>query len=371
MRLVRRYLVAGLAGLLLACSVCCLACAAALDLDTAALGDASLYDNAFPNLRWRYYNPGDYDQNGEVNAADLLPLAQHLGEHGDGPGPGGYGFDKFPTASIQSVLDGDENGEINQADLLAIARNFKHSALGGYRIYTDSLLPTEGELSSADALGNVPFASSGTNPVDERRLFELTLNGVSPALARDFFFAQLLDSGGTVVHTGLVLVPIPPPYTGDRAHPAYNAGLNQLTWLYWAPGDGDQNGLTNLADVSVIGVHLMEEVQPGSSAELVDTDYSRMIDIKDLIPFPWLWGRRVLGYRVYYSASEPALPQGTAPSGLSPLATVAFPPLPGGSVARLGFSYQFSGVPASGYYWLRPYGPGGVEGGPSDTVLIP
>jgi hypothetical protein len=33
-------------------------------------------------LDWTYRNAGDYDQNGEVNAADLVPLGRNLGATG-------------------------------------------------------------------------------------------------------------------------------------------------------------------------------------------------------------------------------------------------------------------------------------------------
>src|SRR5438105_9751517 len=63
--------------------------------------DSTMFDNAFPVLSWRYYNPGDYDQNGEVNGSDLTPLAQHLGAKVSGSSS------IFAPNSIESVIDGD------------------------------------------------------------------------------------------------------------------------------------------------------------------------------------------------------------------------------------------------------------------------
>ena len=57
------------------------------------LRNLNYVDGAF---QWYYDAPGDYDQNGEVNAADLVPLASHFGESG-----------QFDYLSIQAVIDGD------------------------------------------------------------------------------------------------------------------------------------------------------------------------------------------------------------------------------------------------------------------------
>ncbi len=64
---------------------------------------------------WRLYNPGDYDQNGEVNISDLTPLAAHFGE-AVSTAPGGEN-------SIQSVIDGDGNGLITIADITPLGAN--------------------------------------------------------------------------------------------------------------------------------------------------------------------------------------------------------------------------------------------------------
>ena len=64
-------------------------------------------------LVWDYQSAGDYDQNGEVNSADLIPLAKLLGTSGP-----------FDSASLESVVDGDGNGVINIADVTAIAQAF-------------------------------------------------------------------------------------------------------------------------------------------------------------------------------------------------------------------------------------------------------
>lgn len=80
----------------------------------------------YVTLNWVEKNIGDYDFNGEVNAADLVPLSQHIGESG---------FRNSTAANTTPLyyIDGDENNEINLADIVPIARNYKNS-ITGYRI---------------------------------------------------------------------------------------------------------------------------------------------------------------------------------------------------------------------------------------------
>ena len=61
---------------------------------------------------WEYNHTGDYDQNGEVNVADLTPIGQHFG--------------KVAAAAwdVAAVADGDGNGEINISDVTPIGQNF-------------------------------------------------------------------------------------------------------------------------------------------------------------------------------------------------------------------------------------------------------
>jgi outer membrane protein assembly factor BamB len=64
-------------------------------------------------LRWSYLHPGDYDQNGEVNIADLSALATSFGKRGP-----------FAAGSREGLIDGDGNGEIGLSDVSPIAANF-------------------------------------------------------------------------------------------------------------------------------------------------------------------------------------------------------------------------------------------------------
>lgn len=84
------------------------------------------FDSETSTLSWGYYSPGDYDQNGEVNVADITPIAVHFGESGG-----------FTGNSIQAVVDGDSNGEINTADITPLVVNFG-TTVSEYRIFTST-----------------------------------------------------------------------------------------------------------------------------------------------------------------------------------------------------------------------------------------
>jgi PKD repeat protein len=124
-----------------------------------------LFDPLSGELSWLYRNTGDYDQNGEVNIADLTPLGKNFGTiAGEG------GFDD--TESL-SVIDGDGNGQINIADITPIGIGFGRSASGGYRIYRSADVadypedPLGENGSGSELLSTLPFTESlGVSTVD-------------------------------------------------------------------------------------------------------------------------------------------------------------------------------------------------------------
>ncbi|MCB1217440.1 hypothetical protein KDL44_08600 [bacterium] len=116
-----------------------------------------------------YQLPGDYDQNSQVNLADLTPLAVHFGKKAP-----------FALGSVETVVDGDANGEINIADISVIGANFQNSftsvsALAGDQAALDS---GSGQLISEFAFGDAQGVSSA-----DRLWFSagFEIDSVSPA----------------------------------------------------------------------------------------------------------------------------------------------------------------------------------------------
>lgn len=75
------------------------------------------------NLSWSYRSCGDYDQNGEVNVADLTEIGRH--------------FEKnilSPDWDEARLADGDGNTEVNVSDITPIGVHFNNQ-VAGYKVF--------------------------------------------------------------------------------------------------------------------------------------------------------------------------------------------------------------------------------------------
>ncbi len=131
--------------------------------DLSAVTDFSIQGNAdgTASLTWTYQSQGDYDQNSEVNVADLTPIVVNFGAT-----PAGENWVK------RSVADGDNNGEVNTTDITPIATNYART-VSGYRVFT-SLTPFDDSswvAAGEDVLFNVGVIPEGLS----RRGFEYKL----------------------------------------------------------------------------------------------------------------------------------------------------------------------------------------------------
>ena len=122
-------------------------------------------------LEWRYASQGDYDQNGEVNIADLTPLGMHFGESA-------VPLPAFDYESALSVIDGDGNGELNLSDITPIGQNYVRTANGGYGVFTSGhfddypALETQfGDPPATPAVIGVPLGYAIGTPGTDRLLF--------------------------------------------------------------------------------------------------------------------------------------------------------------------------------------------------------
>jgi len=129
-----------------------------------------MYIAASSTLGWGYFDSGDYDQNGEVNVADLTPLGLHFGEAGP-----------FASDSAQAVIDGDGNGEINLADVTPIGLNFGRR-VEGYRVYV------------ADSVDGYPASGAAPNGAGVTLVDSISLIESSSGPARRWLSAQVVPT---------------------------------------------------------------------------------------------------------------------------------------------------------------------------------
>ena len=174
-------------------------------------------------LRWTEKNTGDYDNNSEVGITDLSPLATMIFQS----------VDETADPIWASMLDGDKNGEINTADIVPIASNFGTS-LTGYQIYTDSSGTTE--LASG---GFVPRPS----PVESNRPVEYSVEiSFAEGSAPEFTVRPVGndDSVGVLsVSAPMVVITDPPlPPTALAAVSGQNFG-NGVIHLDWEESTSD------------------------------------------------------------------------------------------------------------------------------------
>ncbi|MCB1188488.1 PKD domain-containing protein [bacterium] len=160
------------------------------------------YNGGNSSLVWRYYSPGDYDQNGFVNVSDLTPLGQNFGKTAQGG--------SFPENSIEAVVDGDGNGEINLADVTPIGVNFGVQC-SGYNIYVaenETAVPPTPDApngSGASLVDSVAFSSA--NLTGGRKSFTLQ---VVPTALQQQFWVRPTDGTLDGAASNAVAVNLPP-----------------------------------------------------------------------------------------------------------------------------------------------------------------
>jgi hypothetical protein len=116
---------------------------------------------------WTYRNPGDYDQNGEVNGADMVVMARYY-QH----------TTASPDWGEARLADGNGNGQVEFGDVTPLGQNYGN-AVNGYFVMVDFTdLDHNGEVNTADLtpyfkLGlSWPAVSPKGDPILELRLDE-------------------------------------------------------------------------------------------------------------------------------------------------------------------------------------------------------
>ncbi len=167
----------------------------------APVGEANrindlMYDGT--GLSWAYSNAGDYDFNGEVNAADITPIVRHYGKTTDSV-----------DWLVAQAADGDGNGEINLGDIASIAIYFG-SIVQGYVV-----------------LGGDSEAAYPSNPSELGGPGTLNLGGVNlSGMETDRAGRQMLSFATHIqLDTNLFWVrPVYGDLFGDASYPSTNVG---------------------------------------------------------------------------------------------------------------------------------------------------
>jgi len=298
--------------------------------------------------------PGDYDQNGEVNIADLTPLANHLGETG--------GWD---LTTIQSVLDGDGNGEINLADITPIGMHFGQS-------FTWNIYYGQVTVATPDAglLAHVDYSTRQGNPAAERVRLVTTLAAIEPG---PFYYAAPVIDGVLASGGDIVVESGPHPVRFYISNPCYSLEWDsvggELKYQHILQCDGDLSGAVNIADLTPIGAHFGASGPfPHDSLEwYADLDKNGEINIADVTPLGPCQGATLDGYLFYTTTDTGQLPPAYSFPATAPAAQVSF--LPSGE------SWGSLAFPSGAYVWLRPYVGDPTDiinvGAPSEVIQIP
>ena len=335
-------------------------------------------------LAWHYASKGDGDQNGEVNLADIIPLAQRFGEFYQSTASLDTLGRPMSTYGCQLYwnIDGDENYEINLADLTFIARDFRASALGGYDVFRSSdpadcpVTPDGPNGSGAVLVAHVPFEAafpSDAYPFDtEDPLYRgKRFKAAVTATSSDVFWVRPVDQQGQRGTPSMLAFAnyLAPPMGASNQQDLYWAGDTQtLSWYLYDCGDYDQNGVVAYSDLGTLNRFLFQTSEgppEGSVLTVVDGDGNGYINLADIQPIGGHYYTALTGYNVYGSpdlADYEACADG--PSVISPIGHVEFSAAHGDpTVDRLSFSFHLDSPQPAMYYWVRPelWGQEGVE----------
>ena len=329
-----------------------------------------------------YYNiQGDYDQNGEVNAADLVPLSLFFGNRpGSDQSPRlseDGTFQDDPQTGFLYYVDGNGDGEVNQSDITTIAMNFGRNiegfAICGSPDYAADY-PLAGTMTAGSAeITSVPLPPPSGNYRQERVCFELNLPEMD-YLNHYWVHAQ---SGAEFSRAGMVALDIGdyPPAFEKNYGLQYDAESGVLSWNSNLRGDSIQDSEVNVSDLDSIALNFGSHgpFEPDSLLWIADGNRDGKIDLYDIVIIKYTFGKRDR-YRIYATELDSEIPQSpTDPETIEPLN------LPGDGffertrlpdTGRMRVSTEVQ-LDSGTYVWLRLYNPNGGTSPRSEVIQIP
>lgn len=184
---------------------------------TTAASSAQLDWNGDTNtLNWGYCNVGDYNQNSQVEVADITPLGVNWQVRSPG-----FPQD-FAYSTALAVVDGNSNGLIEIADITPIGQNYL-ARVTAYNVYASAALadyPPDAAAGNGGAswLGAVPFPAE-TAPKDQRRTFSFQVVDPQP---ETYFWVRPTDGSSEGTPSSLYFLAAPdndPPVASLTADP--------------------------------------------------------------------------------------------------------------------------------------------------------
>ena len=331
-------------------------------------------------LRWEYTNRGDGDMNGEVNLADIIPLAASYGA--------------VIQAQVQldgedplTNADGDGNSHITLGDLTSVAVNYGVS-VSSYAVYRSDdqgdypANPNDPGGPGAQLAASVAFGLGKPVQVniEPEEFGNLRFRFKAAEEPTGYWWVRPVDRvdneglASTLADYAQAPVLAAPHCEEDHSWLAWDLAGQQLVWGYNNCGDYNQDGVVDRGDILPVGQHFAQWNAGSyfSIEDVVDGDHNDEINLGDLLSINQYYHSALTGYNVYASASQSDYPASfDAPSTIAPLGHVRFEQALGPPASqRRRFVFDGSGVTPGWYCWVRPE-LDGEEGTPSTLLRLP